>query len=62
MNFISRFIINRELNKKQEEINCEYNKNGFNNDILEKQVEINSIRHLFDIPDNNEKIYKKYVQ
>lgn len=62
MNFIIKFFINRELNKIQTEISTEYKLNGLTDELLEQQVLINSIRHLFDIPDDNEKIYKKYTQ
>ena len=62
MNFISKFIINRELNKLQEELTKEYKEHGLTDELLEKQVTINGIRHMLNIPDDDEKIYKKFVQ
>lgn len=62
MNFISKYIINRELNKKQKEIKEEYEKEGATDEIIEKQLILNGARHLFNIPDNDEKIYKEFVQ
>ena len=62
MNIIIKFFVNRELNKIQAEISAEYKENGLTEELLDKQVLINSIRNLFDIPDDAEKIYKKYTQ
>ena len=62
MNIIIKFFVNRELDKIQAEISAEYKENGLTEELLDKQVLINSIRNLFDIPDNDEKIYKKYTQ
>lgn len=62
MNIIIKFFVNRELDKIQAEISAEYKENGLTEELLDKQVLINSIRNLFDIPDDAEKIYKKYTQ
>jgi len=62
MNFFSQKIVNQELNKVQEKINKEYEENGLTNDVLDKQVAMNTIRSLLNLPDDKEKIYKEFVQ
>lgn len=62
MIFFTKKIINREINKKQKELNVLYEEKGLTDEILEKQVLINTVRNFFNIPDSNEKIYKEYVQ
>lgn len=62
MNFFSKKIVNQELNKVQDEINKEYEKNGLTDDVLDKQVAMNTIRNLLNLPDDKEKIYKEFTQ
>lgn len=62
MNFIAKYIINRELNKKQKELTEEYKNKGLTEELLEKQVTLNSTRNMLNIPDDDEKIYKEFVQ
>lgn len=38
------------------------NDNQLNDDILVKQVKINTLRHDLDLPDKKELVYKNYVQ
>ena len=40
----------------------EYEKKGLTDDILKKQVRINSIRYKKNIPDETEFIYENFVQ
>lgn len=62
MNFITKYIINHEIEKKQKEVNEKYKKEGPTDKIIEKQADINQVRNFFNIPDPNEKIYKEFVQ
>lgn len=62
MNFITKFINNYRLNKKQKEVNVLYEKNGLTDEVLNKQISINKARHEMDIPDSKQKISKKWVQ
>ena len=62
MNFFSKKIVNNELNKIQKQINEDYEKNGLTDDVLDKQVAMNTIRNLLNLPDDNEKIYKEFTQ
>ena len=50
------------IKNAQDKINKEYEKHGLTNEILEAQVELNTIRHALNIPDEDEKIYKEFVQ
>ena len=53
MNFIKRWLVKRELDKKQNEINEEYAKNGLTDEILKKQVELNTLRNKYNISDKS---------
>lgn len=50
------------LAKKQKEVDELYNEQGVSDEVLEKQIAINKLRHAHDIVDESEKIYKDYVQ
>lgn len=51
-----------ELKQRQESLNQEYEKKGLTDEVLDKQIEINKLRAKHDIQDQNETIYKEYVQ
>ena len=48
--------------RKQKQINELFKEYGLTDEILEKQVEINTKRNKLDICDETEIIYDKYVQ
>lgn len=50
------------LNRKQVEVDKEYERFGFTDEVLEKQVAINEARHKHDITDESKLVYDKYVQ
>ena len=50
------------LKRKQEELNELFRKDGLTDEVLDKQIAINKLRHAHDIPDESEKVYKDYVQ
>lgn len=50
------------LDEMQEIINEKYKNEGLSDEILVTQVQINSIRKVLDIPDENEKTYEEFVQ
>lgn len=51
-----------QLKNKQRVIDKQYAKEGLTDDLLEKQLEINSLRHELDIPDETNFIYENFVQ
>ena len=52
-----------KLNEMQEEINVLYEKEGLSDEVLDKQVEVNTIRNALDLPDETEIINNKgFVQ
>ena len=51
-----------KLAKLQLEVDELYEKEGLTDEVLEKQVEINKLRHEHDIPDSNELTYEDWVQ
>lgn len=50
------------LAKMQQEVDELFAKDGLTDEVLEKQVEINTLRHEHDIPDTEELVYENFVQ
>lgn len=50
------------LAKKQKEIDELYKKEGLTDEVLDKQIEINKLRHEHNISDKSNRLYKNYVQ
>lgn len=60
-----RFLKTIQLKNKQRAVNKQYEKEGKgepSDEVLEKQIEINTLRNELDIPDKNNIIDEKYVQ
>lgn len=56
-------ILNQiKLSLQQKQINRQYKKDGLTDEILDKQIALNTKRHELDIPDGSKKINGKYVQ
>ena len=51
-----------KLCKMQMELDELYQKEGLTDEVLEKQVEINTLRNEYDITDTSELVYKEFVQ
>ena len=52
----------KHLAKKQKEVDELYEEHGLTDEVLDKQIAINKLRHAHDIPDESEKVYGDYVQ
>lgn len=50
------------LAKKQKEVDELYEEHGLTDEVLDKQIAINKLRHAHDIPDESEKVHEDYVQ
>ena len=50
------------LDYQQQKINKQYSKEGLTDDVLKKQVEVNTLRNKYNISDDSKKIYKNFVQ
>ena len=55
-------MVQEQLTQIQKEIEQEYRTHGLTDAVLEKQVQLNQLRNKHDIPDEQEYIYKNYVQ
>ena len=56
-------ILNQiKLSLQQKQINRQYKKDGLTDEILDRQIALNTKRHELDIPDGSNKINGKYVQ
>ena len=51
-----------KLAKMQMEVDELYAKEGLSDEVLEKQVEINTLRNEHDIADKSEFVYENFVQ
>lgn len=50
------------LKKKQEEVDKLYKEHGLTDEVLDKQIAINKLRHAHDIADESCKVHEDYVQ
>ena len=50
------------INKQQKEVNQLLEREGFTDEVLEKQAKINQLRHKHGIVDESKIIHDKYVQ
>lgn len=57
-----RYYHHIQLKNKQRAIDKQFEKEGLTDDVLAKQVEVNTMRNELDIPDKNEFIYEEFVQ
>ena len=57
-----KYLKKIQLKNRQRVINKKYKKEGLTDEILEKQVELNQLRHELDISETSKKIYDNYVQ
>lgn len=55
-------IMKEHLAKKQKEVDELYEKEGLTDEVLDKQIELNKLRHEHDIVDESEVIYENFVQ
>lgn len=51
-----------KIKNKQRKVKKQLEEEGFNDDILEKQVAINQLKRKHDISLKEDRIYKNYVQ
>ena len=57
-----KYLKKIQLKNRQRVIDKKYKKEGLTDEILEKQVELNQLRHELDISDSSKKLYDNYVQ
>ena len=51
-----------KLAKMQKEVDKLYEKHGLTDEVLDKQIKINKLRHEHDISDASNRIQNNYVQ
>ena len=51
-----------KLKQMQEKCDKLYAKDGLTDEVLDKQIEINKLRHKHDISDKKNQVYKEFVQ
>ncbi|MBQ9024838.1 MAG: hypothetical protein IJ104_01015 [Methanobrevibacter sp.] len=52
-----------DIQLRQEALNKKFAEEGLTDEVLDKQVELNSLRNKYDIPDDLEdKLYEDFVQ
>ena len=57
-----RYRLELHIKNQQRTLNKKYAEEGLTDEILDKQIELNKLRHEHDIPDDNEKVYDDFVQ
>ena len=51
-----------QYKNRQRVINKQYKKEGLTDDVLKKQVELNQLRHKYNISDETKQVYDNFVQ
>lgn len=59
---LHKFLKKISLKNRQNKVNKLYQEEGLSEEVLRKQVEINTERNQYNIPDDDEKIYMDFVQ
>lgn len=62
MDKAKRFLKIIQIKNKQRIVDKKYEKEGLSDEVLEAQIEVNTLRHEHDIPDGNNFVYEEYVQ
>ena len=62
MNFIVKMFYSIYLDYMQKQVSKMYKSEGLTRKVLNRQAEINEMRHELNIPDRYEMIYKRFVQ
>lgn len=50
------------LRNEQRALNRKYEEEGLTDEVLDKQIELNRLRHEHDISDESKRVYKNFVQ
>ena len=51
-----------QLRNQQRTVDKKYAEDGLTDEVLDKQIEINRLRHEHDLVDESEKVYEDFVQ
>lgn len=51
-----------QIKNKQRAINKQYEKEGLTDEVLDAQIELNKLKHEYDIADSSKKVFEEYVQ
>lgn len=62
MDDIERTKLEVQLRNQQRVLNRRFAEEGLTDDILDKQIELNELRHKHDIADESKKVYEDFVQ
>lgn len=57
-----KFFHKIQINNRQHYVDKLYEKEGLSEEVLNKQVEVNSLRHEYDISDESKRVYDRFVQ
>ena len=56
------FLKKMQIKNKQRAINKQYEKEGLTDEVLDAQIELNKLKHEYDIADSSKKVFEEYVQ
>ena len=59
---LHKFLKKISLKNRQNKVNKLYERDGLSDEVLNLQVQINQERNEYNITDEDEKIYKDFVQ
>lgn len=59
---MDKLQLKERLDSEQDLVNQLFEREGLSEEVLNRQVEINKIRNEYDLVDESEIVYDKYVQ
>ena len=62
MDYKEKVKLEVHLRNQQRALNKKYAEEGLTDEVLDKQIEINRLRHEHDIADESKKVYGDFVQ
>lgn len=57
-----KFLKSIQLKNRQRAVDKKFDEEGLTDEVLNEQLEINQLRHQYDISDKSNRVYKNFVQ
>ena len=57
-----KFLKSIQLKNRQRAVEKKFNEEGLTDEVLNEQLEINQLKHQYDISDKSKIVYKNFVQ
>lgn len=62
MDKATQYLHKIQIQNLQRQVDKDYEKHGLTDEVLDKQLEVNKLRHKHDISDKSNRVHEEYVQ